>query len=93
MTTELGTPFLTWYDEPESNSRWWTHYHCRDGGRARYFVPLDDCPPPEPGDTQECAECAGIYPVIADPLNGDGTLSVPAAFQFILETHPNYRGR
>lgn len=68
-TAQGPTAYITWYVRPEENAIWYNHYACIDGGRARWFVPLDDCPEPQPGETEECNECAMVAPLLHDALH------------------------
>lgn len=52
---------IYWYDEPETNSRWYIHVGC-DGGQSKYMVPLDDCLEPNLPD-EECGHCCYVRPL------------------------------
>lgn len=56
------TDHIEWWDEPDTNSRWYRHVGCDTSGR--WVVPLDDCPPPS-SDTAECGHCCYVRPLQA----------------------------
>lgn len=63
-----GVPYITWYDKPDENARWYNHYGC-DGHGARWFTPLDDCLEPGADETEECAQCYAVLPLKHDALH------------------------
>ncbi len=56
---------IEWWSFPEHNAQWRRHRGCSEP--FPWVSPLDDCPPPAPGEMGECAHCSQVLPVVVHP--------------------------
>ncbi len=57
---------IEWWSFPEHNAQWRRHRGCSEP--FPWVSPLDDCPPPTPGEMGECVHCYQVRPVVAHPM-------------------------